>query len=91
MQYIKLFLGLGLLAIALYTGFVGIPLWIILVVGVLFTVAYIQGKWYLWRDLFQRRDQTLYRSLLITYLIQVIVVTVFYLLGSGIGRLVGRS
>ncbi len=90
MQSIKLLLGLGLLAIALYTGFAGIPLWLIPLVGVLFTAAYLQGKWSLWRGLFQRRDRTFYQSLLITYAMQVVVVALFYLIGSGVARLVGR-
>ncbi|MBD2036346.1 hypothetical protein H6F86_03490 [Phormidium sp. FACHB-592] len=89
MQYIKPLLGIGLIAIALYVGFVGISPWIILLVGIVFTAAYIQDKWFLWHDLFQRRDRAFYQSLLITYLIQVVVVAILYLLGLGIGRLIG--
>lgn len=89
MQYIKPLLGLGLVAIALYVGFVGISPWMILLVGVVFTAAYIQNKWFLWRDLLQRRDRAFYQSLLITYLIQVVVVAILYLVGRGIGRLMG--
>ena len=89
MQYIKPLLGLGLVAIAFYVGFVGISLWMILLVGVVFTAAYIQNKWFLWRDLFQRLDRVFYQSLLITYLIQVVVLAVLYLLGRSIGRLMG--
>ena len=89
MQYIKPLLGLGLVALALYTGFVGISPWMILLLGVIFTAAYIQDKWFLWRDLFQRRDRVFYQSLLITYLIQFVVVAVLYVLGRSIGRLMG--
>ena len=89
MQYIKPLLGLGLVVIAFYVGFVGISLWMILLVGVVFTAAYIQDKWFLWRDLFQRRDRVFYQSLLITYLIQVVVVAILYLLGRSIRRLMG--
>ncbi|HEY9656322.1 MAG TPA: hypothetical protein V6C50_12630 [Crinalium sp.] len=89
MQYIKPLLGLGLVAIAFSVGFVGISPWMILLVGLVFTAAYIQDKWFLWHDLFQRRDRTFYQSLLITYLIQVVVVAILYLFGRGIGRLMG--
>ncbi len=86
---LKIALGIGLLAIALYTGFTNFPLWIVPVLGLPSAAAYIHGKWYLWRSLFERRDAKFYQSLAVTYLIQNIVVFIFYLLGSGIGRLVG--
>jgi uncharacterized membrane protein YcjF (UPF0283 family) len=61
----------------------------ILLLGAIFTAAYIQDKWSLWRDLFQQRDRVFYQSLLITYLIQGVVVAVLYLLGHSIRRLMG--
>jgi hypothetical protein len=87
---LKGLLGLGLLAIAIYIGFAKLPLWSPLLLGLLFTAAYIQGKWYLWRDLFEQKSTKLVSSLLSTYVIQVILVGIFYLLGSGIARLFGR-
>jgi hypothetical protein len=86
MNQLKILLSVGLLASSLYAGFVNAPHWIIPLLAIPFTVAYIQGKWYLWKDLFRRRSLKLYRSLLVTYLIQVIVVFVFYLLGSELAR-----
>lgn len=80
-------LSIGLLAIALYAGFAKLPLWSILLIGIPFTIAYIQGKWYLWKDVLQAGGRTLYQSLVVTYLIQLLVVAVFYLLGSGVARL----
>lgn len=80
-------LSIGLLAIALYAGFAKFPLWYILLIGILFAIAYIQGKWHLWGDVFQAGGRTLYQSLFVTYLIQLVVVAVFYLLGSGVARL----
>ncbi|MBW4691954.1 MAG: hypothetical protein KME27_09310 [Lyngbya sp. HA4199-MV5] len=90
MNVIKGLLGLGLLAIAIYTGFAKFPLWSVPLLALLFTAAYIQGKWYLWSDLFQQRSFKLYQSLLITYFIQMVVVGIFYLLGSGVARLFDR-
>jgi hypothetical protein len=86
---LKVALGIGLLAIALYTGFASFPLWIVPALGLPFTAGYIHGKWYLWQPLFRRRDSKFYQSLVITYLTQNVVVFILYLLGSGIGRLVG--
>ncbi len=83
-------LGIGLLALPIYLGFTQALLWNIPLVALLFTAAYIQSKWYLWRNLFQQRQLKLYQSLLITYLIQTVVVLIFYLLGSGTARLFNR-
>ena len=47
MNVVKGFLGIGLLAIAIYTGFAKLPLWSAPLLALLFTAAYIQGKWYL--------------------------------------------
>ncbi len=90
MNFVKGLLGIGLLAIAIYIGFANFPLWNIPLLALLFTAAYIQGKWYLWSNLFQQQNRKLYQSLLVTYLIQTVVVFVFYLLGSGAARLFGR-
>ncbi|KJH69631.1 hypothetical protein [Aliterella atlantica] len=90
MNFIKGLLGVGLLVSAIYTGFANFPLWSILLLSLLFTAAYIQGKWYLWHRLFQQQNRQLYQSLLVTYLIQAVVVFVFYLLGSGVARLLNR-
>lgn len=89
-QSLKGLFGIGLLIIALYAGFVQLPLWSILLIGILFTIGCIQGKWYLWKDVFQTAGSRLYPSLITTYLIQVVVVAVFYLLGSGVVRLFNR-
>lgn len=84
---LKGILSIGLLAIAIYAGFAKFSLGFILLIGIAFTAAYIQGKWYLWKNVFQSGGRKLYQSLLTTYLIQLGVVAVFYLLGSGIARL----
>ncbi|MGB8702727.1 MAG: hypothetical protein WCD18_25205 [Thermosynechococcaceae cyanobacterium] len=85
----KALLGILLIATALYCGLAGYPLWSILGVGVLFTAGYIHGKWPLWKPLLQKRDGRFWRSLLTTYSIQCILVGAFYLIGSGLGRMIG--
>ena len=87
MNFIKGLLGVGLLASAIYMGFANFLLWSVPVLSLFFTAAYIQGKWYLWNRLFQQQNRKLYQSILVTYLIQTVLVFVFYLLGSGVARL----
>jgi hypothetical protein len=87
---IKGILSLSLMVIALAIGFCKFPLWSVLLVAIPFTAAYIQGKWYLWGDIFRQRTAKLYSLLLTTYGIQVVVVGVFYLIGSGIARVFQR-
>ncbi|XGV94844.1 MAG: hypothetical protein ACAF41_19145 [Leptolyngbya sp. BL-A-14] len=90
MSGVKGLLGIGLLAIAPYAGFANLPLWSVPLLALLFTAAYIQSKWYIWSSLFQQQNRKLYQSLLVTYLIQAVVVGIFYLLGSGAARLFNR-
>ena len=82
--------SLGLLAIVLYAGFANFPLWSILLFGIPFTIAYIDGKRHLWTPLFQQGGLRLYRAIALTYCIQLIVIGVFYLIGSGMARLFNR-
>ncbi|MBD2088426.1 hypothetical protein H6F67_00875 [Microcoleus sp. FACHB-1515] len=82
--------SISLLAIALYAGFARFPFWSILLIAIVFAIAYVQSKWYLWKDLFQTEELKLYQSLAITYFIQIVVVAIFYLLGSGIARLLNQ-
>ena len=83
-------LSIGLLAIAFYAGFAKFSPWCILLIGILFAIAYIQGKWYLWNGVFRAGGRALYQSLFVTYLIQLVVVAIFYLSGSGAARLLNQ-
>ncbi|MBO3457676.1 hypothetical protein G7B40_008655 [Aetokthonos hydrillicola Thurmond2011] len=87
MDNVKLFLGIGLLLIGLYIGVADFSPWMIPLLGMVYTAAYIQGKWYLWAELFRRRNSKFYQSLVITYLIQTGLVFVLYWLGRGVGYL----
>jgi uncharacterized membrane protein YjdF len=88
-MYLQIFLSLLLLAIAIYTGYEAIPLWIIAILGISFTISYIQGKWDAWQELFADRNGKFYVSIAITYLIQCIVVGILYLVGAGISNIIG--
>jgi hypothetical protein len=85
----KILFSLILLVTALWCGFKAVPLWCIPLLAVPFMAGYIHGKWSLWQPLLQNRGKRLYQSLIVTYVIQCFVVFIIYLIGSGIGRLVG--
>lgn len=85
----KELLGIGLLALSIYTGFSKAPWWSIPLLALLFTAAYIQSKWYLWSALFQQQHLNLFHSFLITYLIQALVVSILYSIGRGMALLFG--
>jgi hypothetical protein len=87
---LKAIFSIGLLAIAICAGYAKFPLWSIFVIAVPFTIAYIQGKWYLWDELFGQGGRRLYQALLQTYLVQLVVVSIFYLLGSGFARILNQ-
>lgn len=84
---LRILLALLLLGLALYSGYVQWPLTSILWIGLVFTVAYIQDKWYLWKPMFRAINLRFWRSLMATWVMQCIVVSLFYLIGAGVGRL----
>ncbi|HEY9826287.1 MAG TPA: hypothetical protein V6D19_12630 [Stenomitos sp.] len=86
----RILLALLLLGLALYSGYAKWPLTSILWIGFVFTVAYIQGKWYLWKPMFKAVNVRFWRSLVTTWIMQCIVVLIFFLIGAGIGRVMGR-
>ena len=88
-SFIKALFAFILLASALYSGYIGLPLWSIPLLGLPFCAAYIHGKWYLWKPLFQNRTSQFWSSLVVTWLIQCIVVLVIYLIAAGARRVVG--
>jgi hypothetical protein len=86
---IKAVFAFILLATALYSGYTGLPLWSIPLLGLLFLAGYIHGKWYLWKPMFQAINSRFWGSLLVTWLIQCIVVLVLYLIAAGVRRVIG--
>lgn len=51
-------LGFCLLVAAIGSGFIQFPQWTILLLGGLFTAAYINSKWAIWKDLVWQRETT---------------------------------
>ena len=87
MSILKPILGLALVVLTILVGFSGAAQIWVLVLGALFTAAYINGKWMIWRDLFERRDRKFYQSLLATYAIETLLVFALYWLGRGVAGL----
>ena len=69
--------------VVILVGFVKVAQWSVLLLGALYTVAYINGKWQIWQDLVQQHDRNFYQSLLATYAIETIIVFALYWLGRG--------
>lgn len=88
MKIINPLIGFALVAIAILTGFVSVGQWIVLLLGAGFTTAYINGKWTVWRSLFQSGGSKFYQSLGATYVIETIIVFSLYWLGRGVSGLI---
>ncbi|MEM8502776.1 MAG: hypothetical protein AAF716_06435 [Cyanobacteria bacterium P01_D01_bin.1] len=88
-------LGFCLLLATIACGFIQFPQWSVLLLGGLFTAAYINNKWSVWKDLVQKdlatgqrfRLRSFYQALAATYLIETIIVFAFYWLGRGVSGL----
>ena len=87
MKALKPIFGLALVVIIILVGFAKASQWLILPLGVLFTAAYINGKWYAWKTLFKQRGNKFYTSLATTYIIETILVFVLYWMGRGVANL----
>ena len=88
-------LGFCLLIAAIACGFRQFPQWTVLLLGVLFTAAYINNKWSVWKELVQRdlsdnrrfRLRNFFQALGATYFIETTIVFAFYWLGRGVSGL----
>mgnify|MGYP001798062015 CR=1 FL=1 len=83
MNLLKPLIGLALVVATILIVFAGGAQWLVLLFGALFTLAYINGKWGVWRSLFQNRDRRFYQSLGATYVVETIIVFSLYWLGRG--------
>ena len=84
--------GLSLLIGAALFGFFSRSLWSIALMGVVFTVSYIAGKWPLWIAMHQEQGIThTLVKLPPTFLVQIIMVGVLYIIGYGLGALLGTA
>ncbi|NJM98901.1 MAG: hypothetical protein HC800_18660 [Phormidesmis sp. RL_2_1] len=92
MKSLKPLIGFALVVAVIMVGFVEVSQWLVFVFGVLFTAAYINGKWPIWADLFGQHDgvattpidyRKLFQCLLATYAVETIIVFALYWLGRG--------
>ncbi len=79
----KPLIGFALVVAVITVGFVQVTQWLVLLFGALFTAAYVNNKWPIWRDLFGQRDRKLFQSLLATYGVETTIVFALYWLGRG--------
>lgn len=66
--------------------------WSILLVSVVFTAGYIAGKWPMWKSM--NNEHGIIHSMVKlppTYLTQLILVSVLYIIGYGLGALFGTA
>lgn len=76
-------IGLALVVATILVGFSGITQWIVLLFGAMFTAAYVNGKWVVWKALFEEKGRKLYESLGATYVVETLIVFALYWLGRG--------
>ena len=84
--------GLALLIGAILFGYFHRSPWSIVLMGVVFTAGYVAGKWPLWKAM------TLEHGIVYSivklppaFLVQVILVSVLYIIGYGLGALFGTA
>jgi len=87
MKVVNPLIGFALVVATVLIGFVSVGQWVVLLLGAGFTTAYINGKWGVWRELFQSRDSKFYQSLAATYVVETIIVLSLYWLGRGVSGL----
>jgi hypothetical protein len=89
---LRLSTGLFLVAGVCAAGMLPRSPWIILPLALTFTIAHILGRFWLWRSVVaaQPLSRTL-GQIAITFATQIVVVAVLYLIGRGIGAVMGRA
>jgi hypothetical protein len=90
-KLLRLGCALLLLACAFAAGFGLRSPGCIGLLAIAFSAGYIAGKWPLWRHWRSQTISTLITQLLSTYLIQVVLVGLLYLLGAGLANILARS
>lgn len=85
----RLVLSLALVFVILLVGFIKSSQWLILPLGIVFSAAYIHGRWHTWERLFQQEKlrSDLYASLATTYVMETILVYFLYWSGRGVANI----
>lgn len=87
---LRILTGIAVVTTMGYAGFLHRSPWIILLFGVVFTVLYVQGKLPQWSLLLRTKGfAAVALSLCVTYPIQLVLAGVFFLVGYGLGAIVG--
>jgi len=89
---LRMIAGIGLLIGAGAAGYLARSPWIILLFGAMFTVSFVIGRWSRWQ--MAAKAGMLSKALLgipVTFLVQCVLVGILYLIGFGLGALIGRS
>lgn len=84
----RLILAISVLLFAAWYGFKHSHPWNILILGLVFTLLYIGGKWASWKLVLQNGHIfEAIKGVFITIPIQTLLAGVFYLIGLGVGKL----
>ena len=84
--------GLALLIGAVLFGYFFRSPWSIVLMGIVFTAGFIAGKWPLWKAM--NLEHGITHSIVKlppTFLVQIILVSVLYIIGYGLGALFGEA
>lgn len=73
----------ALVVVTISFGYSGVGQWVVLPLGALFTAAYIDGKWRVWKPLVRSRNAKFYQALGVTYWVETMLVFALYWLGRG--------
>ncbi len=89
---LRLVTGLCLLLSVLYAGAIARSPWIVLPLALIFTIAYVVGRWPAWSSAVKTQPLAKILShLLITFATQAVLVFVLYLIGRGCAAMFGRT
>lgn len=89
---LRLFMGGAIVLAVVSAGFLNRSAWLILLATPAFTALYALGKWDSWKLAWRTGGlKMVLLSILVTLPIQLIVVSVFFLIGLGASMLVGAS
>ncbi len=85
---IKVIFGIALLMGAIISGYMKASFFVVSLIALLFTFAYIHGKWHLWREMLPQFPKLL-SAFFATYTVQLIMVYLFHGIGQGIAAVLG--
>ena len=88
----RLAMGFGLMAVVLWMGFEQRALWCLPILGVAFTASFVTGKLRAWRVAAQQgKTGSALAGLPLTFVIQMVLVGLTYLVGFGVGAIYRRG